>query len=130
MLNIPSTSRDWLAPPPISGLEKSRRNYEYLLTTPPNSTVFQLLALQLGHSRSGLIRRNIVINLNVNATTINHSISNMVEPITTSFQAVVLSGIGVILCAPIPLGCSTTHEGKHVHWSEFKIFVATNSKLL
>ena len=45
-------------------------------------------------------------------------------------QSVVLSGLGVILCDPIPWGPITTHEGYHVYWSEFKMFDATNSKLL
>ncbi len=45
-------------------------------------------------------------------------------------QAMVLSGLGVKLLDPIPLGRNTTLEGKHVHWSEFKMFVATNSRLL
>ena len=45
-------------------------------------------------------------------------------------QAVVLSRIGVILCDPIPLGPITTPEGYPVHWSEFNMFDATNSKPL
>ncbi len=40
------------------------------------------------------------------------------------------SGLGVILCAPIPLGRNTTHKSRHVHWSEVKIFDMTKSKLL
>ncbi len=45
-------------------------------------------------------------------------------------QSVVLSGLGVTLYSPIPLGRNTTPESKHVHRSEVKIFEATNSKLL
>ena len=45
-------------------------------------------------------------------------------------QSVVLSGLGVILCDPIPLGRNTTPEGKHVHCSEFKMLDAAKSKLL
>ena len=45
-------------------------------------------------------------------------------------QSVVLSGLGVISRDPIPWGPSTTPDGYHVYWSEFKMFDATNSKLL
>ena len=41
-----------------------------------------------------------------------------------------IRAIGVILCAPTPLGHNTTPGGKHVHWSEVKMLGATNSKLL
>ena len=44
--------------------------------------------------------------------------------------AMVLSGPGVKLLDLIPLGHNTTPKGKHVHWSEFRLFDATNSRLL
>ncbi len=47
-----------------------------------------------------------------------------------TLQMVDFSGIGVTLCDPINLGRNTTPEGYHVHWSEFKMLDAADSKLL
>ncbi len=50
--------------------------------------------------------------------------------LTCPCQLVDFSGLGVTLYDPIPLGRNTTSEGNHVHWSEFKMFDSTSSKLL
>ena len=69
------------------------------------------------------------------ATWTTHSVMHLYSaftwrPQSPLKQSVVLSWLGVTLCCPIPLGRNTTPEGKHVHWSEFKMLNATKSKLL
>ena len=41
-----------------------------------------------------------------------------------------LSGVGVALCDPVPLGGNSTLKPYHVHWSDCMVFDTTNSKLL
>ena len=45
-------------------------------------------------------------------------------------ESMVLSGLGVILSDGIPWGPITTPKAYHTYWSEFKMFDATNSKVL